>query len=153
MSKIYRGVRISGSGMAEIKVVQLIRFKNRSNLVPSGAPLRHCILHSPTGMEWGYGGSGPADLALSILCDYFEEKPSPADIRTGNFSAFPFYQDFKWSYIASIPENESWEITEAEIDQWITVYDARRAIVKFAEAGRVEWRGEKIASGRQGSSK
>lgn len=23
--------------------------------------------HSPTGYEWGYGGSGPADLALNIL--------------------------------------------------------------------------------------
>ena len=23
--------------------------------------------HSPTGFEWGYGGSGPAQLALAIL--------------------------------------------------------------------------------------
>lgn len=25
------------------------------------------VLHSPTGFEWGYAGSGPADLALNIL--------------------------------------------------------------------------------------
>ena len=25
------------------------------------------VWHSPTGFEWGYGGSGPADLALNIL--------------------------------------------------------------------------------------
>ena len=25
------------------------------------------VHHSPTGYEWGYGGSGPADLALNIL--------------------------------------------------------------------------------------
>jgi len=31
--------------------------------------LPHIIRHSPTGMEWGYGGSGPADLARSILID------------------------------------------------------------------------------------
>ena len=31
--------------------------------------LEHVECHSPTGYEWGYGGSGPADLALSILCD------------------------------------------------------------------------------------
>ena len=31
--------------------------------------------HSPDGIEWGYPGSGPADLALSILADYFEETP------------------------------------------------------------------------------
>src|SRR5262245_1194599 len=25
--------------------------------------------HSPTGFEWGYGGSGPAQLALALLAD------------------------------------------------------------------------------------
>ena len=34
---------------------------------PEGAPLRHVVRHSPTGIEWGYGGSGPRDLALSVL--------------------------------------------------------------------------------------
>ena len=32
-----------------------------------GAPLGHVVRHSPTGIEWGYGGSGPSDLALSVL--------------------------------------------------------------------------------------
>ena len=27
--------------------------------------------HSPTGFEWGYGGSGPAQLALALLADHF----------------------------------------------------------------------------------
>jgi len=31
--------------------------------------LPHIKRHSPTGMEWGYGGSGPADLARSLLID------------------------------------------------------------------------------------
>jgi len=26
----------------------------------------HIVHHSPTGFEWGYGGSGPADLALNL---------------------------------------------------------------------------------------
>ena len=30
--------------------------------------------HSPSGIEWGYGGSGPADLALNILSLYVEER-------------------------------------------------------------------------------
>ncbi len=34
---------------------------------PGGAPLHHVVRHSPTGIEWGYGGSGPSDLALSVL--------------------------------------------------------------------------------------
>lgn len=32
----------------------------------------HVVWHSPTGLEYGYGGSGPADTALSILADWFE---------------------------------------------------------------------------------
>ena len=35
-------------------------------------PLKHIVRHSPTGMEWGYGGSGPSDTALSILADYLD---------------------------------------------------------------------------------
>jgi hypothetical protein len=38
--------------------------------VDRGTPLKHIERHSPTGMEWGYMGSGPSDLALSILVDY-----------------------------------------------------------------------------------
>ena len=37
---------------------------NRNNLKNLG-------IHSPDGFEMGYGGSGPADLALTIMCDYF----------------------------------------------------------------------------------
>lgn len=36
--------------------------------------LRHLQLHS-SGFEWGYGGSGPSDLALSLLADYLGEDP------------------------------------------------------------------------------
>lgn len=32
-------------------------------------PLSHVGPHSPTGLNWGYGGSGPAALALSLLTD------------------------------------------------------------------------------------
>lgn len=35
----------------------------------SESPLLHIAWHSPSGMTWGYGGSGPADLALSLLVD------------------------------------------------------------------------------------
>ncbi|OHU47339.1 hypothetical protein BKG82_27190 [Mycobacteroides chelonae] len=31
------------------------------------SPLPHQSKHSPTGMSWGYSGSGPADLARSLL--------------------------------------------------------------------------------------
>ncbi|MFC4452006.1 DUF6166 domain-containing protein [Halorussus aquaticus] len=30
--------------------------------------------HSPSGFEWGYGGSGPAQLALALLLDYTDDE-------------------------------------------------------------------------------
>lgn len=52
--------------------------------------------HSPDGFNWGYGGSGPSQLALAIV---LKIKGSPAD-----------YQDFKWQTIANIPQDEDFKI-------------------------------------------
>jgi hypothetical protein len=46
--------------------------------------------HSPNGFNWGYGGSGPAQLALAIMLKL-----------TGKADG---YQDFKWNVIAKIPQ-------------------------------------------------
>lgn len=48
--------------------------------------------HSPTGFEFGYGGSGPAQLALAILADC-----------CGDELAIAFHQPFKWAVIARLP--------------------------------------------------
>lgn len=32
------------------------------------ANVRHVVWHSPSGLDFGYSGNGPADLALSALC-------------------------------------------------------------------------------------
>jgi hypothetical protein len=37
--------------------------------------LEHVVVHSSDGFEWSDAGSGPADLALSILADHFGEDP------------------------------------------------------------------------------
>ena len=68
---------------------------------------QHIVRHSPTGIEWGYGGSGPADLALSILTQY-----------AGQEFADRHYQQFKFDVIASIPR-EGGTITVEKIEQWI----------------------------------
>ncbi|MGC9084405.1 MAG: DUF6166 domain-containing protein, partial [Anaerolineae bacterium] len=59
-----------------------------------GRPLQHIVRYSPTGFEWGYGGSGPADLALSILRDYLGDHPEAEEI------ADRLYQEFKECCIA-----------------------------------------------------
>ena len=48
--------------------------------------------HSPDGFSWGYGGSGPAQLALAVCL-----KLLPKD------EAMKRYQDFKRSVIAGLP--------------------------------------------------
>ena len=62
--------------------------------------------HSPTGLEWGYGGSGPAQLALAILADYLGD----------DAQALNLYQRFKWQVIAELP-HKKWMLTGADIDQ------------------------------------
>ena len=61
--------------------------------------------HSPTGFEWGYAGSGPAQLALAILADHCEN-----DER-----AFNFYQRFKWAVVAELP-HRSWTVKSDDIE-------------------------------------
>ena len=61
--------------------------------------------HSPTGFEWGYGGSGPAQLALAILADHLGNDEQ----------AFNFHHRYKWAVIAELPKR-SWTLTSQEID-------------------------------------
>lgn len=58
--------------------------------------------HSPTGFEWGYCGSGPAQLALAILADHLADDEQ----------ALVFYQ---WAVVAELPRKR-WTLTSREID-------------------------------------
>ena len=62
--------------------------------------------HSPTGFEWGYCGSGPAQLALAILADHLGNDEQ----------AINFHHRFKWAVVAEFPRR-SWILTSQEIDQ------------------------------------
>jgi hypothetical protein len=62
--------------------------------------------HSPSGFEWGYGGSGPAQLALAILADHLGNDQQ----------ALNLYQRFKWAVIAELP-GRGWILTSRDIDQ------------------------------------
>lgn len=67
-------------------------------------PRNYLRNHSPTGFEWGYGGSGPAQLALAIVMD-----------ATGSAKkALNIYQKFKFAVIARLPK-EHWRLTQAEV--------------------------------------
>lgn len=67
--------------------------------------------HSPTGFNWGYGGSGPAQLALALLLE-----------ETTEDEALDLYQLFKFEVVANFAF-EGWHLTSSKIRQWL---DERR---------------------------
>ena len=100
--KIYRGERHSAD-RAIIDVEPIKGNGEWGKTVPPTYRMSHYVKHSPTGMEWGYGGSGPSDCALSILADYFSCKgtahPGPSAIE----SASRLYQQFKFAVVFHLP--------------------------------------------------
>lgn len=103
--KTYEGVhRVSGGGHVVVREGESTR------------PLEHHVRHSPDGFNWGYGGSGPSDLARCILIDYFGH-PEPAE---------PLYQDFKFEIVAGLP-SARFTLTEEEIDSWMEERDGPKA--------------------------
>jgi len=74
------------------------------------------INHSPTGIAWGYGGSGPAQCSLAILMDYLGDEAT----------ARMLYQDFKFHSIARLPGNEAWALTGTEIERAIVAIGQRQ---------------------------
>lgn len=93
------------------------------------ANVRHVPHHSPDGFEVGYGGSGPADLALAILNTFVppgaDGQPSERCYR-GRCSKFAMrhHQDFKVEFIARMPRAGG-EIPAATILEWI---EQRKAV-------------------------
>jgi hypothetical protein len=73
--------------------------------LPTRLDLRN---HSPDGFNWGYGGSGPAQLALAMLAYELED----------DRAALMLYQHFKLDMIAPIRE-DTWELTSRDITKWV----------------------------------
>lgn len=72
------------------------------------APSQKIRNHSPDGFAWGYGGSGPAQLALAILLEV-------ADIE----SATRLYHDFKFEVLATFPMDRDFELPVAHVHSWV----------------------------------
>jgi hypothetical protein len=105
INKIYRG-----EPGGKVKVI-----------LPSGRsrPLRHILLDSPTGFAWGYEGSGPADLAMSLLCDVLGERPSKRQLIYGQFKAYPHHQDFERQIVAKWNLSDGFQINGKEVIDWL----------------------------------
>ena len=64
--------------------------------------------HSPDGFNWGYEGSGPAQLALALLLE-----------ETGREEAVRYHQDFKRDVVARMPKDKRWYLTSEAIQKWL----------------------------------
>lgn len=132
---LYTGARSTfcGAGIAKGETLVLV----------DGRPLElrlDLCNHSPTGFEWGYGGSGPAQLALAILAHHFsveEHSGWAPEVARGKESpeakALALHQEFKWSWVFFF--GPTWEMTSAQIEAWVQRkrgqinggYDARKS--------------------------
>lgn len=95
---IYRGYRYQEAG-------SLVVTRDGASLSPT--PSQKLWNHSPDGFQWGYGGSGPAQLALALLLDATGD--SELSVRQ--------HQHFKREFVARW--GEKWEITTDEINKWL----------------------------------
>lgn len=94
---IYTGVRLAELSCLVYRDGQLL-LPDRSLCVRK---------HSPAGFEWGYAGSGPAQLALAILLE-----------ETTMGLAASLYMRFKFKVIAKLP-HATWVLTSREVQAFI----------------------------------
>ncbi len=111
--KVYRGYRIfesdhSGEGVVS-QVCKVVVWENAGRYdLPMCLDIRN---HSPTGFEWGYGGSGPAQLALALVADCM-----------GRDLAVPtIYQHVKFKLVANF-RVDTWTLTEEDLRVCIAAY-------------------------------
>jgi len=125
--KVYRGYRGTWDGSVYVEAQRINTLKQ-----PMGETtrLRHLVFHSPSGFGWGYAGSGPADLALSILADYFGEYEQ----LVGEYQVLTYghdsrtvglHQMFKQDFLANIQDN-TWEINSLDIEKWLENKDLQK---------------------------
>ena len=97
---VYVGYRHRGDAIVE-------KHPGQERLTPERS--LELVNHSPSGFEWGYGGSGPAQLALALLLDY----------TGGEAFALNHYQAFKTEVVSQLDcagSDGRWRLTGCEID-------------------------------------
>lgn len=102
--KVYRGWRRS-NGITDTVEVDVAEAGRQWQLDPG--PSQKIWNHSPDGFEWGYAGSGPAQLALALLLEV--ARPDEAQ---------HYYQIFKMQVVAAWPR-EGWTYFQHEIIAWL----------------------------------
>ena len=106
----YVGIRQHGTPV-------VVREQEETRLTPDRS--LEVVNHSPTGFEWGYSGSGPAQLALALLLDYYDDE----DI------ARRYYMEFKTEVVSTLKCDDAdgrWQLTGEAIENAITAIQEER---------------------------
>jgi hypothetical protein len=106
--KVYTGKRDKNAGTCIVHVVELDGDSHLLN------PRLDLFNHSPTGFEWGYGGSGPAQLALAILADCLTHKGISHDEI-----AVRLHQQFKRQFVAPLDRHKSWKMNGKDVMKFV----------------------------------
>lgn len=81
--------------------------------------------HSPSGFEIGYGGSGPADLALNMMAALFPIRAGESTVQCfhGHVTerAWSLHQDFKFAFLAGA-DRSSGCLEWKEIEKWLAAH-------------------------------
>lgn len=95
-----------------------------SHLAPAERPLEphlELVNHSPGGFEWGYSGSGPAQLAFAILFHHLE-----GDELARNPV---LYQAFK-AEVVSGWRGDGFLLVAEDLDRWLSTQPAIQARIR-----------------------
>ena len=108
-----RGLEYSGSrvktGDDQTQVMAIVWEAGDPRLLDP-KPSQQLHNHSPAGFEWGYCGSGPAQLALAMLLDFTGDE----EVALNN------YQAFKSQFIAPLSQEDTrWTITGSDIADFL----------------------------------
>lgn len=74
--------------------------------------------HSPDGFNWGYPGSGPAQLAYAIL-RHNSSMMYGMDEEESRHLADELYMRFKRHVICQLEQGEDYSITTTMVSQWV----------------------------------
>lgn len=105
--KLFSGSRAEGRDGDGGFIVKVFACGDGKGVVFSASASQALLNQSPNGFNWGYGGSGPSQLALGLLLEVTSDR---------NLS-LRLYQQFKWEIVANV--GDTWELSEPSILAWI----------------------------------
>lgn len=79
------------------------------------------VQHSPDGFNFGYGGSGPADLALNVVEWIIRNKMDYRGVKDRKIFnvTWNIHQEFKWKFISTADAHSRTEIPMGDLIDFV----------------------------------